>query len=143
MFPRGEFCLFHICPHDPGQSSLYEPNRFRASQIISIPVIPFKIFFDFFPWERFPYIEHLKTDTQGHDLKILKNMGDYLKKVVHLEVEACTYENEYKDDTSKEETQSYLESMGFELVAEKLIDQTYVNTAYKVLAPSLDNSRVP
>tara|TARA_R110000824_G_scaffold53465_4_gene148008 strand:- start:7 stop:693 length:687 start_codon:yes stop_codon:yes gene_type:complete len=133
---------FYLCPHDPGQSSLYEPNRFKAQAIVKAPFLSFKRFLDHFPWNRFPYIEHLKTDTQGHDLKILKSMGDHLTRVVHLEVECETYENEYKDETSKEQTQEYLEQMGFRLVAEVVIDQTYVNTRYLDIAPTLDNSRV-
>lgn len=134
MFINGE---------DPGQSSFYKPNWFVPITEVEFPVISFKTFLDFFPWDRFPFIEQVKTDTQGCDLDILKSMGDYITKVVYLEVESQTYDGEYEDTSSKKETQSYLEKMGFILTEEtNEIDQTYVNSRYISVSKQLDNSRV-
>tara|TARA_R100001510_G_scaffold56523_1_gene62276 strand:+ start:3913 stop:4590 length:678 start_codon:yes stop_codon:yes gene_type:complete len=140
---KGSVKDMYICGQDCGRSSMYKPNTFDPVQVTSFMFIPFVEFLKRFPWDRFSYIEHLKTDTQGNDLKILQNAGDYLKKVVYLEVEATCYENEYEYYPEKKETQDYLESMGFELIEEtNAIDQTYVNTAYKDIATQLDFSRV-
>jgi hypothetical protein len=118
-------------------------DKLSNIEVISIGQKGFKTFLDFFPWDRFPFIEQVKTDTQGCDLDILKSMGDYITKVVYLEVESQTYDGEYEDTSSKKETQSYLEKMGFILTEEtNEIDQTYINSKYISISKYLDNSRV-
>jgi hypothetical protein len=141
--PAGIQTEMFVCGEDPGRSSLYVPNTFSPIRKDISFMLPFRLFLEKLPWKRFDFIEHLKTDTQGNDLRILQNAGDYLKKVVYLEVEATCYDNEYSFYPKKEETQEFLESMGFELIKEKKIDQTYLNKRFKSIANSLDCSRVP
>jgi len=140
---EGEVQEMFICGEDPGRSSVYTPNTFVPSRKETVFMIPFISFLEKIPWKRFDFIEHLKTDTQGNDLRILKNASEYLKRIVFLEVEATCYPNEYSYYPKKKETQGFLESMGFSLINEKGIDQTYLNNRFKEISKNLDYSRVP
>ena len=136
---------------DAGRSSLYKPlwDCFEFAGVMEVSLIPFKLFLERLPWDRFECIEQLKTDTQGNDLRILQNAGEYLKKVAYLDVESTCYINaegvgEYEYFPTREETTEYIESMGFELIASpNAIDQVYFNFAnYSHLYGKLHHSLV-
>jgi len=140
---RGIQSSMYICGEDPGRSSLYVPNTFKPIYEQIVFLLPFDMFLSKIDWHRFQYIEHLKTDTQGNDLRILMSAKEYLQKIVFLEVESTCYENEYEYYPKKKETQEYLEFMGFELLEEtNSIDQSYINKRYLRESLKLDNSRV-
>jgi hypothetical protein len=70
--------LKHNSSHPQGNQieSVYEVNTISLSSI-----------FDYIPWDRFEYIEHVKTDCEGYDYHVVKSIGDYLKKVVYISSE--------------------------------------------------------
>lgn len=65
---------FYVNKNDYGTSSLYIPNETIIGEIESITkvqTISLKMFFDNFPWDKIEYIDYIKIDAQGSDLKIL------------------------------------------------------------------------
>lgn len=110
---------FYCAKEDPGTSSLYKPTYISVDEKVKVPVISLKDFFDAFPWEQIPFIEHIKIDAQSSDFNIVKGMGDYLNKVLYLTVECNTiddnninqYENPEENPTKMKE---YIESFEFE-----------------------------
>ena len=113
------FLDFYCAKEDPGTSSLYKPTYLDVDEKVQVPVISLKHFFDLFPWETIPFIEHVKIDAQSSDFNIVKGMGDYINKVLYLSVECNTiddnnvqqYENPDEDPAMMKE---YIESFGFE-----------------------------
>ena len=110
---------FYCAEEDPGTSSLYKPTYIKVEKNTTVPVIRLKDFFDVFPWEQIPFIEHIKIDAQSSDFNIVKGMGNYLEKVLYLTVECNTIDNnginQYENpDENPDEMKKYIESFGFE-----------------------------
>lgn len=73
-----------------GCSSLYKPSEIddtRIAKTETVECLPLSLFFDSFPWDKVPYIEHLKIDAQGNDFRVLKSCGKYLEKIVFVTIE--------------------------------------------------------
>ena len=71
---------------------------------------------DFIKNNNIKYIDYIKIDTQGHDLNVIKSLGDKIKIVKKLvaEVQIVDYEL-YKNSSKKEELLSYLKKYNFEI----------------------------
>lgn len=95
-----EMKTFYHVAGDPGTSSLLKPTpilKVDIEEISEVPTIPLSFILEKIPWNRFEFIEHMKTDTQGKDLEVVLSAGDYLDKIVYLDCEVSTsgcYENE-------------------------------------------------
>jgi hypothetical protein len=127
---------FYKMINDAGTSSLLEPiNLGPIKEIIDIDCYSLKYFLDFFPWDRFEYIEYIKIDAQGSDLDIIKSAGDYLKeKVVFItaEPEFCKYKDCQNNTT--ENMVKYLNSQGFVFINHpNTCDPTFLNEKFKHL----------
>lgn len=110
---------FYCAEEDPGTSSVYEPTYFSVKEKVKVPVITLKDFFDLFPWDKVPFIEHIKIDAQSSDFDIIKGMGDYITKILYLSVECNTVDDnnlqQYKNSNENPfEMKEYIESYGFE-----------------------------
>lgn len=106
---------FYCTDGDSGTSSLFEPNYFSIKDVVKVPVIKLKHFFDLFPWDQIPYIEHLKIDAQSSDFNIVIGAEEYLKdKIMFLTLEIGTAD-QYKNDNAftESELRSYIEECGF------------------------------
>jgi len=102
---------------DPGTSSLLKPSlKLISKQKIKsedgVCVVPFSYILDLVPWNRFEYIDLVKTDCQGKDMDVLVSMGDYLKRVAYLNCELTT-SGEYENETPVHVFLSFLSEMGF------------------------------
>jgi FkbM family methyltransferase len=116
--------------NNSGTSSLFEPKTFEIIDIIDVPVITLNDFFDFFPWEKIPYIDQIKIDAQSSDFNIIKGMDKYMNdKVVYIDVETSTNGHYYSEE-SPNEIKIYLETNGFECLSWG-INATFVNTRFK------------
>jgi hypothetical protein len=107
---------FYCTDGDSGTSSLFEPNYFGVKKVVKVPTITLKDFFDLFPWEKIPFIEHLKIDAQSSDYNIIVGAGNYLKNnIMFLTIEITT-KDQYKNinQPNENELKSYIESCGFE-----------------------------
>jgi hypothetical protein len=65
-----------------------------------------------------PRVDFLKIDAQGHDLEVLKSLGDRIQDVVELKVEACAVSRSLYQQAhnQSEEITAFLQSRGFSLV---------------------------
>ena len=70
-----------------GSSSLLKPTekhpRF-VEKVVKTPVVSLEMILDHVDWERFPFIEHIKTDCEGKDFDVVKSIGKYLDRVVFM-----------------------------------------------------------
>lgn len=116
------FTKFYCTEGDPGTSSMFEPTRqyenaFKLKDVVEVPVITLKDFFDLFPWDKVSYIEQLKIDAQSSDFDIVRGCGDYLsERVVYLDVEITTF-NQYKHFENPNEFHNYILNSGFEVIS--------------------------
>lgn len=132
---------FYSTYPDNGNSGLvpFQNSKISGNEIeyyINVPTIPLKEILNKIDWERFEFIEVIKTDAELKDLDVLKSCCDFLKKVVYLRVEAfkgyypntVTEENpEGWYDTATQVTE-FLDTLGFRLIDETEGDYKYVNT---------------
>ena len=65
----------------------------------------------------------LKTDTQGYDMKVLEGAGEWLERVVGIQIE-LSVKALYEGMPHYLETIGYLESVGFSLMELRPIDHT-------------------
>jgi FkbM family methyltransferase len=133
---------FYQMSNDCGTSSLHRPcdeSLGSVKDVIKVPVYSLKDFFDVFDWNRFAYIEYIKTDAQGSDLDILRGAGDYLKeRVVYItaEPESKQYADVYHN--TLENMREYLESQGFEYIKHpNTMDPTFLNTKFAHLKDNI------
>jgi len=67
-------------------------------------------------WARFPYIDGLKVDVQGHDYEVLLGSDEIIHRICYIFIEIVS-DNQYKDCPEKYNLmKSYLETKGFTLV---------------------------
>ena len=107
--------------------SLFAPSYFELSHEEKVTKISLKQVLDAVEWKNFEFIEYLKTDTQGNEISVLKSMGEYLKKVVMIEVECTTYDD-YVGAPKEDEIISFLEANNF--VFYKNCEDSYNNGTY-------------
>lgn len=131
---------FYFTSGDGGNSSLHEPRNFKINETRYVPCLRLSDFLELIPWDRFKYIEHLKIDTQGNDLRVIRSAGEYLKKIVFVSAE-CVAPG-YKYSHSEKELDKFMEENNFELIpgTDKGGNKTYVNKKYKKLINTLDYS---
>ena len=77
---------------DRGNSSFYNTQSLEASgntvdKVFEVDEFPLSKILSSIDFKRFPFIESLKIDTEGHDLDVLKGCGKYLSKVLYCRVE--------------------------------------------------------
>lgn len=133
---------FYMTQGDPGTSSLYEPHRFRIKRVIQVPCIPLSAFLQIIPWSRFKYIEHLKVDTQGNDLRVLQSAGEYLpRQIVFVTAEISAF-NQYSYSHSEKELDGFMRKNGFKFIPGTRTDgnKSYLNQKYERLSQNLDCS---
>jgi FkbM family methyltransferase len=126
---------FYINQRDYGTSSLYSHNEQQLGKIkekTKVNVISLKMIFDNFDWERFQYIDYIKIDAQGSDLKILKGANDYLKeKVVYVTAEPDGHYYNGSEDCTEQNIDEYMESQNFIRVNHvNTVDPTYLNKKF-------------
>lgn len=105
---------FYVTKGDPGCSSLLKPKNFEILLVEKVPVWTLNDFFQFFPFDRIPIIDHLKIDAQGSDLRILEGCSKFLDRIFCITVEIDI--DEYEGSTNSENSiKSYLGKFGFQL----------------------------
>lgn len=156
---------FYDTVNDVGCSSLYKPTSSAwIGGCYDVTCLRLSTFLHYFPWDRFPYIEHIKIDAQGNDLRVIKSIGKYLDRFVYITAEVG-YENvQYVCDKdmsghSLKDIDDYLLTRGYKRVPTKIYSNdirdirvvnvynlstnnpTYVNTKFgKDILKNLSNS---
>lgn len=136
-----QFKKFYMTREDPGTSSLHKPKIFKIKESTMVPCVSLSDFLSLIPWNRFKYIEHIKIDTQGNDLKVLQSAGKYLSEKVVFVTAECTAKG-YNYSHTKNELDVFMENHGFEFIEGTDIagNKTYRNRRYRVDAQKLDYS---
>lgn len=133
---------FFINKQDYGTSSLYLHNQTvlgPIERIDKVQVINLKMLFDIFPWSKFEYVDYIKIDAQGSDLKILKGAKDYLKeKVVYVTAEPDGHYYLGSQECDENNLNQYMESQDFIRVNHpNTRDPTYLNKKFIHLKDSI------
>ena len=118
-----------------GCSSLHKPidallNGVVTEKEVEVTAISLKSFFEKFDWEKIPFIEYLKTDTQSNDLNVIKSCGEYLKKICFVQSEYyahSAYEGELSQSESFNNFNQYMLQNGFRCYFSSGTDAAYVN----------------
>ena len=118
-----------------GCSSLYKPidgrlNGVTLEKEVSVTAIPLKMILEKFPFDRIPYIEYLKVDTQANDIPVIKSCGEYIKKACFVSCEYFTngeYEGERGQYESFMELDSIMKDNGFRCYSRSGVDAFFVN----------------
>jgi FkbM family methyltransferase len=118
-----------------GCSSLHKPidallNGVVTEKEVEVTAISLKSFFEKFDWEKIPFIEYLKTDTQSNDLNVIKSCGEYLKKICFVQSEYyahSAYEGELSQLESFNNFNQYMLQNGFKCYFSSGTDAAYVN----------------
>ena len=137
---------FYITDGDGGTSSMYEPigrangSIFDTKHIIKLKTHTLASFFKLLPLDDIEYIEYIKTDAQGEDLKILKGAEPYLQnKVVCVTSEGHTGGHYYKENHDERVRMiEYMESIGFKHIHHpNTDDETFVNKKFAHILPNI------
>ncbi len=93
---RDGFREFHVSSNDATSSLLaFDPERLKqwrgggrikTVRRVQVPTIRLDTFLDVMGIAR---VDYLKIDAQGHDLEVLLSLGDRIRDVAELKVEAC------------------------------------------------------
>ncbi len=120
---------------DGGTSSLNEFQRAGSVRFERrVPTMQLRDLIAAIPEDRFPYIEHVKSDTQGNDVKVLQSAGELLaKRVVYYSAEPGEFEkNQYKTSHNGEQLKQFMAEAGFEMIKQQANDQwTFLNKKFK------------
>jgi FkbM family methyltransferase len=133
-----------------GTSSLLKPIEKNLNQNvvkkIKVPIYKLKFFLKKINFKKIKYIEFLKIDTQGNDLKVLISCEEYLKKVCFVQTEYWAY-NAYIGEKSRKEslsqTKRFMKKNNFSLYYFTITDAFFVNKSLKSYISSdnvLDNT---
>lgn len=155
---------FYSAFPDKGNSSLYDIHSYEGTGNISdkqidVTEFPLSDVLSKIDFERFPFVESLKIDTEGHELEVLKGCGKYLKKILYCRIECFRgfYPHALKVNPSKRPKyqevredgfadsasfiSSYMEKQGFQLIYSKPGEYTFINVNLKHLL--LENEVFP
>ena len=108
-----------------GSSSLEKTwHNVDKNNTMLVKSYPLKKFIDMIP-DKYEYIEHVKIDCEGHDLKVLESAEDRIHRIAVITVEDnnCT---------------KFFNNNGFELLERQNGGVSYINTKYKELKSELD-----
>ena len=125
---------FYKMQKDAGTSSLCEPTASRLGPIketVQVDCFSLQYFLDFFPWDRFGYIEYIKIDAQGKDLDIIKSIGKYLDRIVYITAEAEFGDYKGCEDNTEINMEIFMLENGFIRIDHPNVnDPTFINKKY-------------
>ena len=78
---------------DRGQSSFFSPREgapFSIEESIEVNCVSLRSLFNLLDWDRFKEIKILKTDTQGNDLVIMKDIVSFFDRIPYIICESHT-----------------------------------------------------
>lgn len=98
---------------DFGTSSLEEPLAFETQRIETVDVFRLDDIVDQLDFAHIDRIDYLKTDCQGHDLKVLKGARECLSKVALVTCEAWAPGYQLKKVDQELQIRRFLRKLGF------------------------------
>ena len=123
-----------------GSSSLLKPTKHHPHFIeeeITVPVFSLEKILDHVDWNRFLFIEQIKIDCEGHDLEVIKSIGEYLDRVVFITAEvSSTNSNHWEGSTNHQDLYSFMNDKNFVQTQVKGADVTFVNKELEPISVS-------
>lgn len=99
-----------------GSSSLLRPSESHphfTEEVIKVKVISLEKILDHVDWDRFPFIEQIKTDCEGKDFDVVRSIGKYLDRILFITSEMTNNTHHWHDSCSQQEFITFMESKGF------------------------------
>jgi len=99
-----------------GSSSLLKPSPHHPhfiQNIVKTPVVSLQSILDCIDWERFPYIEHIKTDCEGKDFDVVKSIGKYLSNILYITSEMTSNIHHWENSCNPQEFINFMIDSGF------------------------------
>lgn len=116
-----------------GSSSLLKPTSNHPHFIeneIQVDVVSLEWILDHIDWERFPYIEHIKTDCEGKDFDAVRSIGKYLDKVLFITSEMSEQNRgHWEGSHNHNEFRKFMTDKGFVIAKESGGDILFINKA--------------
>ena len=114
-----------------GSSSLLKPTKHHPHFIeeeIEVPVVSLEKILGHIDWNRFPFIEQIKIDCEGHDLEVIKSIGKYLNKIVFITAEMSpANSNHWEGATHHEDLLHFMSDNNFVAKERNGGDVSFVN----------------
>ena len=128
-----------------GASSLLKHNSLHPQgndieAVIEVNTISLKSILDYIPWDRFKYIEHIKTDCEGYDYAVVKSIGEYLDRIVYISSEMLRRDL-WDEKPSDHDFIDFMKSHNFAILNEWGGEINFVNTKlqHKIIEDGLNN----
>tara|TARA_R110000868_G_scaffold13711_2_gene63553 strand:- start:2711 stop:3490 length:780 start_codon:yes stop_codon:yes gene_type:complete len=103
-----------------GSSSLLKPTLFhpqRVEEEVEVNCVSLQTILNHISWDKFSFIEHLKTDCEGYDLTVIKSLGKYLNKVLFISSEYLSQECFWENQGKKTDLIEYMSNKGFDIIS--------------------------
>ena len=107
---------------DPGCSSFLKPVSLEIDRIELVNVFKLDTILEHFPYNRIPYIEHLKIDAQGTDFNVVKGVKNNLSRIlfVTLEIDTANYVG---SNQSEKEVNEFFRLNGFHRISNSILSR--------------------
>ena len=103
-----------------GSSSLLEPSSHHPHFIedeVEVTVHSLEYVLDSIDWDRFEYIEHIKTDCEGKDWDVVKSIGKYLDKVGFISSEMTNNLHHWYGSGDPQQFIAFMQNSGFGIIS--------------------------
>ena len=113
---------------------LEDKLKIKINKINKVKVNNLKYYLNLLDKKRFEFIDFLKTDTQGNDLKVLKSCGDQIRKICFIQTEYWSNQHYHGDlprSVSLNETIKYMKKKNFYCYYYTDVDAFFINKSLK------------
>ena len=114
-----------------GSSSLLKPTDKHPHFVeneLDVDVLSLEMILDHIDWNRFPFIEQIKTDCEGFDFEVVKSIGKYLDRILYITSEmSISNRDHWENSYDHEEYIRYMESNGFDVIHRNNNDVVFIN----------------
>ena len=100
-----------------GSSSLLQPSQHHphfVQNIVETPVISLESLLSFVDWNRFSYIEQIKTDCEGKDYDVVRSIGKYLDRILFITSEMVGNTHHWINSCDPQHFINWMNERGFE-----------------------------
>ena len=110
---------FHVMDRKDGasgSSSLLRPSEDHphfTEEIIKVKTISLEKILDHVDWDRFPFIEQIKTDCEGKDFDVVRSIGKYLDRILFITSEMTNNTHHWHDSCDQQGFINFMQSKGF------------------------------
>jgi len=117
-----------------GSSSLLQPSQSHPHFIeeeVEVETYSLEHLLDQVDWERFKYIEHIKTDCEGKDFDVVKSLGKYLNKIVFITSEMTNNLHHWNGSGDPQEFVDFMQNAGFVVIFQGNGEIVFFNQSFE------------